>query len=129
MGKVGTGVGWQLKELNFTEKMRFDEGRHLLKYTTAVPTDGVIWISATAAGNEGGGTSSTYITRNGGTVVWEKNIATGSGDVAGSSVFATLLVHAGDQIEIISNNTSFETEIHVNVVTTAGILNFTKKRT
>lgn len=129
MGKVGTGVSWQLTELNFAENMKFSEGLQRLTYTAVVPVDGIVWVSATAAGNEGGGASSTYVNRNDSTVVWDTNNEPESGGKVGSSVFATLLVHAGDRIEIISYNTSFETEVHVNVATTIGSLTFTKQRT
>lgn len=129
MGKVGIGFSCQPTEINLVEKMKFEEGLHRLTYTAVAPIDGIVWASATAVGNEGGGVSSTYITRNENTVVWNKNNITEEKGITGSSVFATLLVHAGDRIEIISHNTAFETEVHVNVATTAGILNFTKKRT
>lgn len=129
MGKVGIGFSCQPTEIDLTEKVMFAEGLPRLTYTAVVPVDGIVWVSATAAGNEGGGVSSTYITRNGNTVVWNSNNISGTSAKAGSSVFATLLVHAGDQIEIVSYNTAFETEVHTNIVTTTGILNFTQKRT
>lgn len=123
MGKIGSEFNINFEETNLTDSMTFDSGKFASNFNTTVPDNGIAFISVGTSGTDYG-SCTVSIYRNDILISKSENGHESNNRTLGTFASASLVLTKGDRIKLYVRNSATSSTTTVNVLSSAGKLQF-----